>query len=426
MTYGRGGGEPTGPRLGRIRLRRPGSGRRRHSVTSIILASLAVLTATVLVGGTLTAYLVFRRDWNDINRISVLKDLGKQLPPADPNALNILLIGSDSRAGPNKQFGAEVEGQRSDTVMVVHIAPGAHQVIVLSLPRDTMVPILSCTPEPGAPGQQAQPGQVEQINATFAAGGAGCLWKTIEQTTHLHLDHFIELNFTGFEKVIDDVGGVSICLPFPVDDPLSRLDLTAGVHHVYGAQALAFWRARYIGEGSDLQRIRRDQYLMASLLQGVERSDITSSPGRLLSVISDAAKSMTTDAGLSPSAMISIVDRLRGLPPGSVQFIELPTVPYQPNPDWVSWPASDAGLFSAFAHDRTLSPAALTGGSARPTAAASPTQVPAGAPPAAGGQAARSSRPGDPRSFASLYGGITGSTDVCHDGAAFTGPRGGS
>jgi len=358
MTYGRGGGEPTGPRLGRIRLRRPGSGRRRHSVTSIILASLAVLTATVLVGGTLTAYLVFRRDWNDINRISVLKDLGKQLPPADPNALNILLIGSDSRAGPNKQFGAEVEGQRSDTVMVVHIAPGAHQVIVLSLPRDTMVPILSCTPEPGAPGQQAQPGQVEQINATFAYGGPGCLWETVEETTGIHLNDFIELTFTGFEHVIDDIGGVNVCLPVAVHDPDSKLNLSAGEHHVYGAQALAFWRARYIGEGSDLERIERDQFLMASLLQGIQRTGLAHSPAKLLRVIQDVAdhRYITTDTQLTVGRLVTIADELHGLLPGAVQFIQAPTVPYPANPGaWVQWEQPQAdNLFSAIAHDTTL------------------------------------------------------------------------
>jgi len=397
-----------------------GPGRRWARIARWVAVGLAVILVLV----SLTAYIAFRSVWDSITRIPVA-GLGAQ-PPRLTSAMNVLLIGSDSRAGPNQKFGAGIPGQRSDTIIILHIAPARQGVVALSIPRDSVVPVLACPPEPGAPGQAAQPGQVEQINATFAAGGPGCLWKTIEQTTHLHLDHFIELNFTGFEKVINDVGGVSICLPFPVDDPLSRLDLAAGVHHVYGAQALAFWRARYIGQGSDLQRIRRDQYLMASLLQGVERSDLTSSPGRLLSVISDAAKSMTTDAGLSPSAMISIVDGLRGLPPGSVQFIELPTVPYQQNPNWVSWPASDATLFSAFAHDRTLSPAALTERSARRAAAARPAQVSAGAALTNARRAARPSRRGDPRSFASLYGGITGSTDVCHDGAAFAGPRGGS
>jgi LCP family protein required for cell wall assembly len=316
------------------------------------LGWLAVVIALCLVAVSLTAYLKFRSVWDSINRVNVV-GLGRQ-PPKFNNALNILLIGSDSRAGANRKFGAGITGQRSDTIIVLHIAPGGRNAIVLSIPRDSVVPILACRPEAGSPGQAAQPGQVEQINATFANGGPGCLWKTLEQTTHLHIDHFIQLSFTGFEHVINDVGGVNICLPFPINDRLSKLHLSRGRHHVWGAEALAFWRARYIGEGSDLERIRRDQFLMASVLQGVERSNLLSSPSKLIAVITDAARSMTTDAGLSMSTLVSIVESLRGLQSRSVQFLELPTVAYQPDPNWVTWPGSDAALFAAIAHDRAI------------------------------------------------------------------------
>jgi LCP family protein required for cell wall assembly len=382
-----------------------------------VLGWIAAGLAVVLVVASLSAYLKFRSVWDSIKRVSIA-GLGPQ-PPKLTSATNILVIGSDSRAGPNRKFGAGITGQRSDTIMVLHIAPGQQGVIALSIPRDSVVPVLACPPEPGAAGQLAQPGQVEQINATFAGGGPGCLFKTIEQTTHLHLDHFIELNFTGFERVIDDIGGVSICLPFAVNDPRSNLYLSRGRHHVYGREALAFWRARYIGEGSDLQRIRRDEYLMVSLLQGVEHTDLLSSPSRILAVMTDAAHSMTTDSGLSLPTMIGIVDSLRHLPPGSVQFIELPTVAYPRNPNWVIWPASDAALFSAIARDQAVRPAAkmsgraAAGASVRVTAKLSPTNL---SVPSSNG----------PSNLSRSYGGITGRTNVCNDGTAFAGPRGGS
>lgn len=350
--------------LARRRQTRPRTRRRRRSTSAIVLGSLAVFVAVVLVSGTLAAYAVYRSDWSHINRINVLKDLDSRVtrrPPVDPNALNVLLIGSDSRAGPNLKFGAQVQGQRSDTIMVLHISPGAHQLDVLSFPRDSVVPILSCTPEPGAPGQQAQQGQVEQINATFAYGGPGCLWETIEQTTGIHINDFVELTFTGFEHVINDIGGVNVCLPVAVHDPDSKLNLSAGEHHVYGAEALAFWRARYIGEGSDLERIQRDQFLMASLLQGIERSGLLHSPTKILSVIQDVTEHryITTDTEMSPGRLLTIADELRGLTPGSVQFIEIPTVPYPGNPQaWVQWQQPQASnLFAAIAHDTRLPPA---------------------------------------------------------------------
>jgi len=375
------------------------AGGRPHRIRSLILSGLAISLAVTVAGGALAAYSVYHRAWTAIKRINVVRDLGPHRPPADPNALNLLLIGSDSRAGVNKRFGAEVAGQRSDTVMVVHIAPGAHRVVVLSFPRDSVVPILGCDPEAGTPGQLAQPpGDVEQLNATFADGGPGCLWKTLEQTTGIRINDFIELTFTGFEHLIDDIGGVSVCLPAAVNDPDSRLHLSAGRHHVWGAQALAFWRARYIGEGSDLQRIERDQFLMASLLHGIQRSGLAHSPAKILRVIQDVVGNgyVTTDTQLTIGRLITIADELRDLPDGAVQFIEVPTVPYAGDPlAWVQWAQPQAAsLFAAIARD---------------------TRLPS---------AKRHKRHPSTADLARRYGGITGNVSICSDTAAFSGPDG--
>ena len=390
----------------------------RRSSRGMWFRWLAAAGAVCLVVVSLTAYLTFRSVWDSIDRVK-LSGLGPQ-PPKLASATNILLIGSDSRAGPDRRFGAGVQGRRSDTIIILHIAPGRQGVVALSIPRDSVVPVLSCPPGRETAGQLAAPGQVEQVNATYANGGPGCLWKTIEQTTHLHLDHFIELNFTGFEKVIDDVGGVSICLPFAINDPLSRLRLSAGPHHIMGAEALAFWRARYIGDGSDLQRINRDQYLMASVLQGVDRADLMSSPARVLAVVTDAARSMTTDAGLGLQALLGIINGLRALPPGAVRFVELPTVAYPANPNWVEWPAGDAALFRSIAHDRPLRQRRpLPTASGQPAQAARAGRANAAEPPSPTPRPSASGSPGS-------YRGITGGTNVCHDGGAFAGPRGGT
>src|SRR6266581_4223192 len=176
----------------------------------------------------------------------------------------------------------------------------------------------------GNPGQQVSPGSVEQINSTFANGGPACLWKTVEQTTGIRIDHFVELNFTGFIHVVNDIGGVNVCLPFAVNNVNSGLHLSAGRHHVKGAQALAFWRTREnVGEGSDLQRIQRDQFLMASLLQGVEHSNILGSPTTLLSVVKDIADAMTTD--MDTSSLLQMAGSVKGLSTKSVQFIQVPS-----------------------------------------------------------------------------------------------------
>src|SRR5215469_7696639 len=200
---------------------------------SRVLAWVAIALAAVLVGSVLAAYTVYS---DVLGKISHVKGTGLGVRPRSYNrSLNILVIGSDTRSGANKKFGAHVTGQRSDTVLVLHLSPGLRRAVVLSIPRDSVAPVLACPTAPGAPGQVAAPGQVEQINATFAAGGPGCLWKTIEQTTGIRLDHFMELNFTGFERVVNDIGGVSICLPYPINDRRSNLHLSAGIHHVMGS-----------------------------------------------------------------------------------------------------------------------------------------------------------------------------------------------
>jgi LCP family protein required for cell wall assembly len=328
----------------------------------------------------LAVYLKYRAVWDGIARVDVSGDLHPaSRPPADPNAENILLIGSDTRVGVNGQIGgtAGIFGARSDTIILVHIAPGAHAIDVVSIPRDSVVPILNCTPEGGTSGQTAQPSYaIEQINATYAYGGPGCLWETMEQTTGIHINDFVELTFSGFEQVINALHGVNVCLPQAVNDPVSGLNLPAGQSHVYGREALAFWRTREnLGTGSDPQRIQRDQFLMASLFQGIEQSSLLKSPTTMLSVIDTLTshQSIVTDSGLTPSVMLRIGEALRGIKGDAVQFVTVPWTTYtgnaqwinssqspnSGNQNWVQWVQPQANdLFSAIAHDTSLPKAA--------------------------------------------------------------------
>jgi LCP family protein required for cell wall assembly len=328
---------------------------RKHSLGFLLTAGLAVTLAAALVGGTLTVYFKERSFWESIRRIAV-GDLGKR-PPKLNSALNVLVIGSDSRKGKNRSIGGYVPGQRSDTVMMLHISPGGRHIVVMSFPRDSAVPIYSCAGGQGFSGQQAAPGQVEQLNTSFSLGGPGCLWKTIEHTTQIRLDNFLEIHFSGFIHIINALGGVAVCVPYPISglqyDP--GLHLAAGMHRIWGRDALAFWRAREgIGLGSDLQRIRRDQLLMISLVHGLLRSGVLKSLSRTISVVNAAASAMTTDSGLTQAKMLHLAESLRGIAAHQVQFIEVPVVGYPPNLNWVEWAPQDAQLFSAIRHDVKL------------------------------------------------------------------------
>ncbi len=338
----------------------------------------------VLVAATLTFYGKYRSVWDSIHRVAVT-DLGNR-PPKLNSALNILVIGSASRAGltRHQQLALHVgrsPGSQSDTVMLVHLSPGGRRVTVLSFPRDIQVPYYACAAHgPSQPGQQADPTAFERINTPFAYGGPSCLWKTVEQQTGIHIDHFIELSFTGFVKVINDLGGVNVCLPFAVHNPMSGLHLKAGRHHIRGIQALAFWRTREgLGMGSDLQRIQRDQFLMASLLQGIEHSGVLTSPTKMLSVVGDVAGAMTTDAGLTQSDLLKIGESLHGLAGKGVQFVTVPNVPDPSNPNVVDFEQPQASqMFKAIARDKKLPKQVkkkATGPKTTPVLDASPSQV---------------------------------------------------
>ena len=173
-----------------------------------------------------------------------------------------------------------------------------------------MVPVYQCDAgrAPGGTryaGQAAAPGATEPVNSIYSIGGPSCLVKTIEQQTGIRIDHFIGLGLAGFVQVINDIGGVYVCMPVAVNDAVSGLRLSRGWHKIYGATALKFWRTREnLGTGSDLQRIQRDQFLMASLLHGITRSGLLASPAKLLTVVGDIARLMITDNGMTALDMV--------------------------------------------------------------------------------------------------------------------------
>jgi LCP family protein required for cell wall assembly len=335
---------------------RPRTGRRH------VLRWVAVAAVVIVAAGTLTAYLKYRAVYDSITRVSVPgQALGHRPPVYSTDSLNILVYGSDSRKGltPHQQYvlrTGDDQTDNTDTIMVVHFSPGRQRITVMSIPRDTMVPVYTCPSGPGYTGQQASPGAEVQINSLLQIGGPTCLWKTVEQVTGIRITHFIGIGMLGFVNVINDLGGVNVCVPYKVNDPVSGLNLKSGEHHISGVQALAFWRTREdIGTGSDLERIQRDQFMSAQVVKGVLGSSLLSNPIRLLSVITDAAAAMTTDSGMSVSDLLQIGESLHSLSGQNVQFITAPNQPWTQNPNRIQFEQPQAGqVFSDIAHDVTV------------------------------------------------------------------------
>ena len=207
-------------------MRRQPRSRKRHVLRWVAAGAVVVVTA-----GTLAAYLKYRAVYDSITRVSVpVTALGHRPPVYSTNSLNILVYGTDSRAGltRHEQYvlrTGDDQTNNTDTIMLVHISPGRHRVTVVSIPRDTMVPMYECDSGPGHTGQQADPNAAVQINSLLQIGGPTCLWKTVEQVTGVRIDHFIGIGMLGFVKVVDDLGGVNVCVPFSVNDPVSGLNL---------------------------------------------------------------------------------------------------------------------------------------------------------------------------------------------------------
>lgn len=355
--------------MGLGRRREPGA-RKRHWLR---WTSLAVVV--ILAGGAIGAYVKYRQVYDSIKRVP-LTGLGKRPVNYSTASENILVYGLDSRAGLSRHQQAMLhtgddQTDNTDTIMLIHMSPGRHLITVLSIPRDTMVPMYQCDASPGHPGQAADPGQYVQINSLIAVGGPSCLFKSVEQQTGVYIDHFIGIGMLGFVNAVNDLGGVNVCVPFNVNDPMSGLKLPAGQDHVTGVQALAFWRTREdIGTGSDLERIQRDQFMSAQLVKAVLGSDLLNSPLKLLNVVTDVAAQMTTDSAMSPSDLFDIGQSLRGLNGKDVQFITAPNEPYPAEAGRVQFAEPQAGeVFSAIAHDVTV-PKVAPAPTSTPTAGA--------------------------------------------------------
>jgi LCP family protein required for cell wall assembly len=334
----------------------PRSGKRH------VLRWVAVAAVVIVAGGTLGAYLKYRAVYDSITRVTVPSTaLGHRPPVYSTDSENILVYGDDNRAGltPHQQFVLRTghdQSNNTDTLMLVHISPGHHRLTAISIPRDTMAPVYECDSGPGYTGQQANPAGAVQVNSLLQIGGPTCLWKTLEQMTGIRIDHFIGIGMLGFVKVVNDLGGVRVCVPFTVKDPVSGLNLKSGEQHISGIQALAFWRTREdIGDGSDLQRIQRDQFMSAQVVKGVLHSGLLSNPIRLLRIVSDAAASMTTDAGMTVSDLVQIGQSFRNLSGQNVQFITMPNEPWAGNANRVQPMQPEAGqVFGAIARDMTV------------------------------------------------------------------------
>ena len=350
---------PTVPMAARLRRRLPEPIRRRlppwRRARPWALVASGVAAAIVSTSAVWGINLLLKFDEHPTRDVPGLS--GESDFAASPR--NVLVLGSDTRAGltPEEQaaFGSEedLEGERSDTIILLHVDPRRDRAVVLHFPRDLRVRI---------PGHG-----LDRVNAAYELGGPGLVVRTVRAYTGLPIHNYMEIDLAGFQDLVDAVGGVRICIDRPMVDELAGLNLPrAGCYLLDGAKALGFVRARHIPGDivPDFARIARQQQFMRAMLNRLL------SFGSLLDqqVLEEAVSKVTTDEALSGADLVLLGQKLRQLaeedPTGgeSLDFRVVPSVPQEI--DGVSYVVAQEEeadrLFAALRDGRPLGQLGLT------------------------------------------------------------------
>ena len=328
---------------------------RRRRVLKRVLVGVTLTVALCLVAGSVVAYVLYRKLDGNITTEDLTQKMGpEEARPAvvAHDAVNILLMGSDDRSGENKQYGDIGEGtRRSDTTILMHLAADRKSSVATSIPRDLVVDIPSCVREDGSTSEAYR----DQFNHAFEIGGAACTIKTVEQMTKIRVDHHIVIDFAGFKRMVDALGGVDVCLSEPIKDTAAKLDLPAGTQTLNGEQALGFVRARKsVDDGSDTQRMTRQQRFLAALVKKVKVGDMLTQPWKLYDLLDAGTRSITADPGLnSLGELMDLAESIKGIPNEKVAFLTVPRQPnrFDSNRDELVQPEADR-LFEAVREDR--------------------------------------------------------------------------
>jgi LCP family protein required for cell wall assembly len=265
--------------------------------------------------------------------------------PGDGGARNIMVIGSDR--------GSTPDSARSDTVLLLHLSGDGQRAEVVSVPRDIIVDIPACQGWNGEPHPAAR----AQFNWAYHFGGAACTIRAFERFSGVRVDHHLVIGFEGFADAVDALGGIEVELPRAEHDPNVGHHQPAGRQMLDGEEALAYVRARvYVGDGSDLNRVARQQEFLRLLYGKAVEESVVTNPTRLYPVLDALTSSVTADPGLdSLGSLYTLVRDVRAVRGEGLSFHTVPTLPHpdRPNRLLLDRPAADR-LFAALREDRPV------------------------------------------------------------------------
>lgn len=306
----------------------PGGRVRKPRRAARILSWIAVVTSIAVLASAGAGYVLVNHYEGNIGRIKNVFGDRSDAPKAAPNnAENFLIVGSDSRGDLKAGEGVQgtgstfVTGQRSDTVILAHLYGGkSNKVQLVSFPRDSVVQIPEYTDAKG----RVHSAQRNRINYAFNEGGPQLLVRTVQNLTGVRVDHYLQVDFEGFQKMVDNLGGVDVCLSKPAKDHYSGINLTAGRHHINGVVALAFVRQRHGLTNGDIDRIKRQQQFLGAMIRKVLSAGTLANPLKLNKFLNTATSSLQADEALDFATLRKLALRMRNVGAGNVIFATIP------------------------------------------------------------------------------------------------------
>lgn len=289
----------------------------------VLQGAIGFLALCILGAG--AGFFYIRYQFSRIDRI----DIPHLVEEAPGLPVNVLLVGSDTRentegalADATGRGDPTTSGRRSDTMMVLHIDPRDRKAAILSIPRDLWVPI-------------SGEGYSAKVNAAYAVGGAPMLIDTLHDALGIEINHYVEVDFVGFQNIVDTVGGVEMYFASPARDKMSGLDIpNEGCVTLDGFQALGFVRSRFYESyeagrwqppvGNDLQRIERQQDFIRRM---IAKASGVRNPFKINELVNIGVDNVTLDQGMSLGDILKLADRFRSFNPDAVDMFTLPTEP---------------------------------------------------------------------------------------------------
>jgi LCP family protein required for cell wall assembly len=361
--------------------------RPRRRVAARLVKAVALVLAVALASGLSVGAIYSWQLATTVSSNALDISNGQEPAPLDAPSIgafdggfNVLAVGADNVSGQSAAFGDRKGAALNDVNILFHVAADHRSAVVLSLPRDLMIPGPACT-DP-ATGNKFSAVSLQPLNSAFGRGGLGCVVSTVSELTGLDIPYAALFTFEGTVRMSDAVGGVPICVDSAINDPASGLDLPAGVSVVSGQQALAYLRSRKgVGDASDLSRIGSQQAYMSSLMRVMKSSETLTNVPKVLALANATAENVSLSESLAPlPTMISMALTLKDLDLAKMTFVTYPWQPFAPNPNKIE--PNTAVAEQLLAHMASDEPFALDGNALGSSVALDPSAAPDAQAPA--------------------------------------------